>query len=53
MRKCNLCDYSVNTGEQPAEMGAMADHLTIHNPSPAQWAQAHKMIEAGKDRRSQ
>ena len=26
------------------------DHQASHNPSPAQWAEAHKRIEAGKER---
>jgi len=25
-----------------------ADHTAVHNPSPAQWAEAHKRIEFGK-----
>jgi hypothetical protein len=27
-----------------------AEHLATHYPNGSQWAQAHKMIEAGKDR---
>lgn len=27
-----------------------SDHLNTHNPSPAQWAKAHEMIEAAKER---
>lgn len=27
-----------------------ATHLATHNPSPAQWGEAHKRIQAGKDK---
>ena len=26
------------------------EHLTTHNPSPAQWTNAYNMIQAGKER---
>ena len=27
-----------------------SDHQSSHNPSPGQWAEAHKRIEAGKEK---
>jgi hypothetical protein len=31
-------------------LAQFSDHQAFHNPSPAQWAEAHKRIEAGKER---
>lgn len=30
-------------------LAQFSDHLASHNPSPAQWAEAHSRIEAGKE----
>ncbi len=34
-----------------SELIAHSDHLATHNPSPAQWSEAHNMIQAAKDKR--
>lgn len=53
-RVCLECGAEFNTilatkdtPEQPA-MAQWSDHLTIHQPTPAQWAVAHELIQAGK-----
>jgi hypothetical protein len=56
MRVCKECGVELHeipkTKDSPAvsELEQFSDHTAIHNPSPAQWAEAHKRIEAGKER---
>jgi hypothetical protein len=47
MRQCNLCPFQVDK-DPVSDLEAMSDHLTIHNPSPAQWAEAYGQILQAK-----
>ncbi len=49
MRKCNECGFTVNS-ELVTELRRMSDHLTTHNPTPAQWTEAYNKIQAGKEK---
>ena len=47
MRQCNLCEFKTNK-DPVSDLEAMSDHLTNHNPSPAQWAEAYGQIQRAK-----
>jgi hypothetical protein len=50
MRQCNLCNFRVDLPDKAGELSAMADHHATHNPTPAQWTEAHHRIQEGKER---
>ena len=56
VRVCHECGAEFGeipeTKDSPAvtALEQFSDHQGVHNPSPAQWAEAHKRIEAGKER---
>jgi hypothetical protein len=49
-RVCGICGKEIQGDEEKTTLEKFADHQSFHNPSPAQWAEAHKKIEAGKER---
>ena len=53
MRKCHLCEYRVELADLKDEMTAIAEHYTVHNPSPARWTEAYQKIQAGRQREKQ
>lgn len=53
---CTVCGEKIkvgkaDNGEPDTELNARADHLAIHNASPAQWTEAHRKIEAAKPKK--
>lgn len=51
-RKCGAVFQEVaGTKERPAvtALEQFADHSTIHQPSPAQWVEAHNRIQEAKE----
>jgi|SRR5580765_8486642 len=48
LRMCGLCGAEFQNDEEQTSLQKFADHQAEHNPSPAQWATAHKRIQAGK-----
>ena len=58
-RVCGVCGAEFRDKKDRAgnvvesTLNQFADHQASHNPSPAQWAEAHKRIEAGKNRRAE
>jgi hypothetical protein len=55
-RTCAVCGEVFENTLSPkgeilvAALEKFSDHLTVHNPSPAQWGQAHHLIQRGKER---
>lgn len=49
-RVCALCGARFEGDKELTAMQKFADHQAEHNPSPAQWAEAHKRIQAGKEK---
>lgn len=49
-RKCLLCGAEFETTKEHTALEQFADHATIHNPTPTQWANAYEKIQAGKER---
>jgi len=47
-RVCGECGAEFETNSELSAMQQFADHVAVHNPSPAQWAEAHKRIQAAK-----
>lgn len=47
-RRCPDCDWKT-VGTMPENLKAYADHSTVHNPSPAQWANAYELMQAAKE----
>ena len=54
-RECGVCGATFRNTENAkgevlvSALEKFSDHQAIHNPSPAQWAEAHKRIQAGKE----
>ncbi len=49
-RKCLVCGAEFETNEKETALAQFADHSAEHNPTPAQWAKAHEMIQEAKER---
>jgi hypothetical protein len=49
-RKCLECGAEFESNEKESALVQFADHSTIHNPTPEQWAEAYERIQAGKER---
>jgi hypothetical protein len=54
MRRCKECEFRVESKQiglpgAAEELAAMAPHLEIHNPSPAQWSTAYSRMRHSKD----
>jgi len=45
-RVCLICDMVF----EPEEIREHVEHMASHQPSAGQWVEAHRRIEAGKDR---
>lgn len=52
-RKCERCGAEFRTDGNLTAMQKFADHQSVHNSSPSQWATAHKRIEAGKEKQKE
>ena len=50
MRKCNDCGMTFTETKEKTELVQFCDHIIIHQPTPEQWHNAYKMLEAGKER---
>jgi hypothetical protein len=48
-RVCGVCGEVFQHSKDKAALDLFADHQTEHNPSPAQWGEAHRRIQIGKD----
>jgi len=48
--KCITCNAVIKTVGDQTELDARADHYAIHNPTPAQWASAYKLMQAAKEK---
>jgi len=48
-----ICQHCPELSWEKHELAAHADHLATHNPSPAEWTEAYKRIQAGKLRAKQ
>jgi hypothetical protein len=49
-RECKVCGAVFEANENQTVLEQFADHSTVHNPTPEQWAKAHDMIQEGKAR---
>jgi hypothetical protein len=47
-RACRVCGARFEANERQTVLEQFADHSTIHNPTPEKWANAHELIQAGK-----
>jgi hypothetical protein len=56
LRKCVVCsgefldDRDGKGNLVRSALDKYAEHSAIHNPSPGQWGEAHRRIQAGKER---
>lgn len=56
LRVCGVCGAEFMDKPATKDLVALSaleqfsDHTTMHNPSPAQWGEAHRRILAGKER---
>ena len=54
-RKCPVCGEEFRTKpatrdeQEVAALAQFSDHLRIHQPTQAQWTEAHNKIQAGKE----
>ena len=44
---CRNCKMEFDVPDKE-ELGVRSNHLTLHNPSPAQWAEAYDLMDALK-----
>lgn len=57
-RVCWVCGAHFKTvpgtlgTEELSAMQQFADHMGVHNPRPAKWAEAHQRIRAGMEKKS-
>jgi hypothetical protein len=56
-RVCQECGAEFRTAKVPNEpdltaLQQFSDHLTVHQPTVAQWANAYNKIQASKERKS-
>lgn len=49
-RVCGECGAEFETNESQGALEQWSDHLTIHQPTGAQWAEAHLRIQAAQKR---
>jgi hypothetical protein len=53
-RTCQECGAEFRTkqedGREVPALEQFSDHLTVHQPTPFQWATAHQRIQAGRER---
>lgn len=49
MRKCNQCDFKTGEGSVQEQQAEMQDHLITHNPTPAQWTEAYRLMEEARN----
>jgi len=47
MWKCRQCGQEFEVPDKE-ELKVRSNHLTLHNPSPAQWAEAYELMDALK-----
>ena len=52
-RECKECGAVFETDEEGAALQKFSDHLTVHQPTAEQWAEAYEKIQKGKARQSQ
>lgn len=50
MRKCYACDVTFTETKEKSELVQFCDHVLKHQPTPEQWHNAYKILEAGKER---
>jgi len=49
-RKCLECGAEFESTAEESALQQFADHSTVHNPTPEQWANAYEIIQASKER---
>jgi hypothetical protein len=50
-RECKVCGAEFFSGKEAMALEQYADHSSEHNPTPGQWAEAHRSIQRGKERK--
>ncbi len=54
-RTCKVCGATftfqpaTKESQELSVLAQFADHLTIHQPTPTQWATAHERIQSGRE----
>lgn len=49
-RVCKECGPGFEVRKEESVLKQFSNHTIIHNPKPEAWVEAHRRIEAGKER---
>jgi hypothetical protein len=49
-RTCKVCGAVFETNENETALVQFAEHSTIHNPRPEQWAKAYDLMQEAREK---